>query len=99
MESVDLGFCFCIIVHILYHWVFFHFDTRVASLLLHFDRGLVFYVPSKNSFVEVQYKFVILFLQVNPLDLTGFTSNMRYFPMISPNSLKIPRAFEQTIRI
>ena len=36
---------------------------------------------------------------LNPLDPTDLPSNMRYFPRISPNSLKISPEFRANIQI
>ena len=48
--------------------------------------------PPPNFTKSVSFKEGIM---INPLDPTDFTFDMRYFPRLSPNFLKIPLNFEQ----
>ena len=49
--------------------------------------------------IEYCMSLVTILLQINPIDPGDLPSNMRYFPRISPNSLKISLKFRATIHI
>ena len=55
---------------------------------------------ARNSKGEnYDYRFLCLLLHMfNPIDPKGLPSNMRYFPRISQNSLKIPQEFRAGIQ-
>ena len=94
------------------YWQLFHkLDSRETSLLNAANHFKIFLIEFEIYLYEHLYflyirnpqfpivAFISMFWQLNPLDPKGLPSNMRYFPRISQNSLKIPQKCRANTKI